>query len=89
MALDVWFQEDIAQSIVSVAVGMLSSASAQGTINVEYCRGVLDTTRAYALAYRILWSAILLEIHGAMSDLGHEEMLDMLVAGAPIVQAET
>jgi hypothetical protein len=84
MALDVWFQEDIAQTIVSVTVGMLTSAAAHGATNLEYCRGVLDTARAQALSYRIPWLTLKAELQAALADVGHDGLLDMLAEGMPI-----
>jgi hypothetical protein len=58
MALEVYFKDDIAQGIVAVTVAMLSTADAHGWTNVEYCRGILNTARAYALNYGISWTSL-------------------------------
>jgi len=89
MALEVYFQEDIAHGIVAVAVGMLTAAAAHGATNVEYCRGVLDTVRAQALNYRIPWSQLQAELRGALADSGREEILDALAVIAPVTQVES
>jgi hypothetical protein len=78
MALDVYFQEDIAQSIVAVAVGMLSAAAAHGATNVEYCRGVVDTVRAQALNYSIPWPRLQRELRDALANGGQTELLDLV-----------
>ena len=89
MALDVYFQEDIAQGIVAVAVGMLAAAAAHGATNVEYCRGVLDTVRAQALNYRIPWSQLLGELRGALADGGQEDLLEVIAGILPSAEVHT
>ena len=79
MALDVFFAQDIRRNIVCVAVAMLSVAAAHGTTNVEYCRGVLDTSRAQALNHGIPWVDVLAELREALGDAGRGELLDGLV----------
>jgi hypothetical protein len=83
MALDVYFRDDIAQSIATVAVAMLSAAVAHGGTNSEYCRGVLDSARAQALNHGIPWAALSDEIHGALSDAARGELLEMLARALP------
>ena len=78
MALDVYFRDDIQQGIVSIAVAMLSTAAAHGGTNVEYCRGVLDTTRAQALNYGIPWSALAGEMRAALVEGGRADMLELV-----------
>lgn len=70
MALDVYFKDDVAQGIVAVAVAMLSAAVAHGAINVEYCRGVVDVSRAQALNYGLSWGMLTDEIRAALDDQG-------------------
>ena len=79
MALDVFFAQDIRRNIVAVAVAMLSVAAAHGTTNVEYCRGVLDASRAQALNHGIPWVDVLAELREALGDAGRGELLDGLV----------
>ncbi len=79
MALDVYFQQDIRRNIVAVAVAMLSSAAAHGITNIEYCRGVLDTSRAQALNHGMPWTEILTDLRAAMGEAGRGELLDGLV----------
>ncbi|MBL7202002.1 MAG: hypothetical protein ISS56_17830 [Anaerolineae bacterium] len=83
MALDVYFQQDVRRNIVAVAVAMLSAAAAHGVTNVEYCRGVLDTSRAQALNHGMPWSEILKELRGALVDGGRGELLDALAQVIP------
>jgi len=87
VALEIYFQEDIAQSIVAVTVGMLTAAAAHGLTNVEYARGIIDFARAQALNYRIPWSHLQGELRGALGDRGCEDILDALAVRAPIVEA--
>ena len=76
MALDVYFQEDIAGNLVATGVGMLSAAAAHGCANVEYCRGVLDALHAQAVAYRIPWSQVEAQLQAALADRGLEALLE-------------
>jgi len=85
VALEIYFQEDIAQSIVAVTVGMLTAAAAHGLTNVEYARGIIDFARAQALNYRIPWSHLQGELRAALADVGREELLDMLAARTLVV----
>lgn len=78
MALDVYFQQDVRRNIVAVAVAMLSSAAAHGITNVEYCRGVLDTSRAQALNHGMPWAEILGDLQAALGDAGRGELLEAL-----------
>jgi len=89
MALEVYFQEDIAHGIVAVAVGMLTAAAAHGATNVEYCRGVLDTVRAQALNYRIPWSQLQGELRGALADGGREDLLEVIAGVLPSAEVRT
>lgn len=88
MALEVYFQEDIAQGIVAVAVGMLTAAAAHGATNVEYCRGVLDTVRAQALSYRIPWSQLQGELRGALADGGQADLLEVIAGVLPSAEVQ-
>lgn len=83
MALDVYFQQDVRRNIVAVAVAMLSAAVAHGVTNVEYCRGVLDTSRAQALNHGMAWSEILADLRAAMTDAGNAEVLDEVARSIP------
>jgi hypothetical protein len=83
MALEVYFKDDIAQSIVAVTVAMLSAAVAHGGTNTEYCRGILDTARAQALNYGIPWMGILGELRGMLSDGERDDLLDVVARALP------
>lgn len=61
------FREDVAEHIVSTAVGMLSAAAAHGLTNREYVRGILDFARAEALGYRIPWSWVEGKLRAALA----------------------
>jgi hypothetical protein len=83
VALDVYFQQDVRRNIVAVTVAMLSSAAAHGITNVEYCRGVLDTSRAQALNHGMPWSEILADLRAALGDAGRGELIEALGQLAP------
>lgn len=74
MVRDMYFAEDIQRGIVAVSVAMLSAAIAHGGGNVEYCRGVLDTSRAQALNYGLSWPDLADEIRHALAAAGYAEL---------------
>ena len=74
----VFFQQDIRRNIVAVAVAMLSSAAANGAGNLEYCRGVLDTSRAQSLNHGMRWSEVLAEIREALEE-EHPKCIGLLL----------
>ena len=76
MPLEVVMREEVAASIVAIAVAMLSSAAAHGATNVEYCRGVLDTLRAQALNHRIPWADVQRELRAVLVNDGRDDLLD-------------
>jgi hypothetical protein len=78
MAFDVYFRDDIAQGIVSIAVAMLSTAVAHGGTNLEYCRGVLDTSRAQALNYGIPWPALLTDLRTTLVENERADVLELV-----------
>jgi hypothetical protein len=78
MAFDVYFRDDIAQGIVSIAVAMLSAAVAHGGTNLEYCRGVLDTARAQALNYGIPWRALMADLRAALLENERTDVLELV-----------
>lgn len=78
MPLEVYFREDIANGIASVAVAMLSASIANGGTNVEYCRGVIDTSRAQAIAFGIPWGRVAASLR---KELTHQSgLLDLIEA---------
>jgi len=83
MALDVYFREDIAQGIVSIAVAMLSTSIAHGGTNLEYCRGILDTVRAQAVSYGIPWTAVLAELQTVLLESQRSDVLDLVARSLP------
>lgn len=83
MALDVYFRDDIRQGIVAVAVAMLSTAIAHGGSNTEYCRGILDTSRAQALNYGMPWTDILVDLRLALTQAGRSDLLELLSEALP------
>ena len=83
MALDVYFRNDIAQGIMAVSVAMLSAAAAHGGGNVEYCRGVLDTARAQALAFGVPWSEMSDSLRGVLAETGRADLLETMAASLP------
>jgi hypothetical protein len=87
MALEVYFQADIAAGVVSTTVGMLKSAAAQGFTNTEYARGVVDLAHALALNYRIPWSSLRQQLLDSIDD-EHTEILDVLRFSLVIQRSE-
>ena len=83
MALEVYFKDDVAQGIVAVTVAMLSASVAHGAINVEYCRGVVDTARAQALNYGIPWSGLVCDLSLTLSDAGRDDLLALVTRALP------
>ena len=83
MALDVYFRHDVKHGIVAVAVAMLSAAVAQESLNIEYCRGVLDTARAQALNFGLSWSGVLAELRDELADTRHRTLMDLLAGTIP------
>jgi len=78
MALDVYFREDVAQGIVSIAVAMLSTSVAHGGTNLEYCRGVLDTVRAQAVSYGIPWTSLMTDLRAILLESERSDVLDLV-----------
>jgi len=83
MALDVYFKDDVAQGIVAVTVAMLSASVANGAVNVEYCRGVVDTARAHALNYGIPWAGLECDLSRTLSDAGRNDLLGLVTRALP------
>ena len=78
-----FFAQDIRRNIVAVAVAMLSAAAAHNVTNVEYIRGVLDTSRAQALNHGMPWSEILGDLREALQDTGRGDLIDSLARLVP------
>ena len=68
MSLEVWFPENIENSIAAVTVAKLTAAAANGWTNVEYCVGVLDTAHALALNFGIGWKSVRDKVRNAISE---------------------
>jgi hypothetical protein len=78
--LDIYFQDNLTQGIAAVTCAMLSASVANGGANVEYCRGVLDTSRAFALIYGIPW----VEVAGPVREvLAGNVLLDVVALALP------
>ncbi len=87
MALEVYFRNDISQGIMAVSVAMLSAAAAHGGGNVEYCRGVLDTARAQALAFGVPWSDMADRLRSILAETGPADLLETVAASLPTAHA--
>ena len=83
MALDCWFREELAQSIIAVAVAMLSASVANGASNIEHARGVIDTSRAQALNYGISWRELVADLEATLIDAGQNDLLDLVTKALP------
>ena len=53
-----YFEHQIADKITATAVAMLSASAAHYGSNVEYVRGVMDTTRANCESFGIDWQPV-------------------------------
>jgi hypothetical protein len=78
MGYEVYFRDDIAQGIVSIAVAMLSTAVAHGGTNLEYCRGVLDTAKAQALNYGIPWRSLMSDLRSTLIEDERTDVLELV-----------
>lgn len=63
---ETYLRSEVMQGIIAVAVAMLTSAQAHGGGNIEYVRGVLDTTRAQAINYGVSWHEMSAQIRGEL-----------------------
>lgn len=79
--LEFYDRNDIAQSIISITVAMLSASIASGAPNVEYCRGVVDTARAHALNYGISWPGLIEDMCEALD--GRGKLLELVALALP------
>jgi len=53
MALELWFREDARHALLTVTLSTLQGAVANGTPNVSYVRGVLDSARGACVAFGV------------------------------------
>jgi hypothetical protein len=72
---------------MAVTVAMLSAAAAHGGGNIEYCRGVLDTARAQALAFGVPWSGMSDSLRNVLIEAGREDLLEAMAASLPTARA--
>ena len=76
MALDIYFQEDIAHVVESGAFVALMTASAHGVVNPEFARGFLCQTQAVCLAFGIEWPVMLEHLRRQAQIAGLTVLLD-------------
>lgn len=76
MSLDIYFREDIKHHVIATVVGMLLSQMAASGANVEFCRGVVCTARAYALNYGV---DITGDVQRELDSNGHGELLSVAI----------
>ena len=81
MSLDIFFRSDVAHGITATAIGMLSASAANGPVNVEYVRGVLDKTRADCIGFGIPWPPVVAELKAALKGSG--DLLDTVARLTP------
>ena len=81
MSRDVYFREDVRDGVLSVAVAALRAAAANGTPDVSYCAGVVDTVHAVALAHGVGWDELQVAIRAQLHAVG--------VAAVDLLGAET
>ena len=75
---EVFFRDNIAQGIVSIAAAMLSTAIAHGGANVEYVRGVLDTSKAQALNFGIPWRSLMSDLRSTLIEDERTDVLELV-----------
>ena len=84
MAFEIWYRDDLADSIASTVIAMMSAAIANGATNEEYCRGLLDFARAQALSYGIPWDAMKTHFDAALLGGGSQALIDNLYRRADL-----
>lgn len=62
MSLDVYFKQDIYNSVKSSVLLVIKVSVANGASNVEYIRGILDLAHAQCIDYGINWRQLVSEL---------------------------
>ena len=62
MALDVYFQKDVARGIMCSVVAMYRAHVANGGVNAEWFKGVLAMAESQALLYGLPWPTLRVQI---------------------------
>ncbi|HUW11166.1 MAG TPA: hypothetical protein VM537_15660 [Anaerolineae bacterium] len=62
MALDVYFQDDLAHGIMCSVVAMYRAHVANGGVNAEWFKGVLAMAESQALLYGLPWPKLRVQI---------------------------
>jgi len=62
MALDVYFKEDVAHGIMCSVVTAYRAHLANGALNREWLKGVLDMAESQALLYGLPWPKLRVQI---------------------------
>jgi len=62
LALDVYFQDDLAHGIMSSVVAMYRAHVANGGVNAEWFKGVLAMAESQALLYGLPWPKLRVQI---------------------------
>ena len=87
-ATDCYLVKDGERMIISVATSMLCACAAHGGDNLEYARGVLDTSRGHALALGRDWVAVESEIKKLLVGAGHKDFAEWLLSGQVLVSED-
>lgn len=75
MGLDVYFKEDIQQSVIAVTLAMLTTAQAHNSTNIDYCWGIVDAAHAQAANYGLSWP----DIRQALTEALHDDAKTKLI----------
>jgi len=67
MALELWFREDARHALLTVTLSTLQGAVANGTPNVSYVRGVLDSARGACVAFGVAWAPFLGDLRALLA----------------------
>jgi len=68
MALDVYFQDTLRRIVLSNLVLAIRTAVANGTINPDHARGLLDAYESMAHSIGISWPDLLTDVRRSLSN---------------------
>ena len=77
--MDVWFAEDLRATVLSGVVLSIRTARANNMANVEFCAGILALAEHNALACKVSWPGLLLDVRQVLGT-GYADLLNGAVA---------